>query len=99
MRILTPRRLLAASLGIALCAAQASAMTLIKPSCLDELVKHTATWAECTEQFSRSDARCKTSTAKMDSTMKRCAAKGHSREEINAAMTAGYRKAGVRKRS
>ncbi|MBK6286429.1 MAG: hypothetical protein IPJ33_10925 [Gammaproteobacteria bacterium] len=74
---------------------QATAMALFKPSCLTELAKRTQTWAECTKEFSRNDNRCKLPTGRMYSTMEQCAAKGHTPAEINAAMTAGYRKAGT----
>ena len=74
---------------------QATAMALFKPSCLTELAKRTQTWAECTKEFSRTDTRCKLSTGRMYSSMEQCAAKGHSPAEIDAAMTAGYRRAGT----
>lgn len=74
---------------------QATAMALVKPSCLTELAKRTQTWAECTAQFSRTDKRCKLPTGRMYTTMEQCAAKGHTPAEIDAAMTAGYRKAGT----
>jgi hypothetical protein len=61
----------------------------IPPDCLETLEGDAQRWTECTEAFDRRDARCKMRSAHMSETMQRCASKGYSQEEINAAMASG----------
>ena len=78
----------ACALTAAMLATGAHAMGML-PDCLGTLAADTQRWTECTEAFDRRDSRCKLRSARMSETMQRCASKGYSREEINAAMSRG----------
>jgi len=90
------RNAVAATLLGAALAAPAAALPLLGPSCLKKLTEHTRVWAECTKQFDRVDNRCRQPTAKMHAYMQKCASKGKSKAQIDAAMSEGYRLAGNR---
>ena len=76
------------AVALGLMAADIQAMGLA-PDCLETLEGDAQRWTECAEAFDRRDARCKMRSASMSETMRRCASKGYSQAEINAAMAAG----------
>ena len=76
------------AVALGLMAADIQAMGL-PPDCLETLEGDAQRWTECTEAFDRRDARCKMRSAHMSETMQRCASKGYSQQEINAAMARG----------
>ena len=85
-------------IGVALAAGLMSARLQamgLPPNCLETLAADSRRWTECTQEFDRQDSRCKMRAGRMYDSMQRCEGKGYSKQELNAAMTVGFRSAGA----
>lgn len=83
-----------AFVGMLCAAGAASAVNLLPDRCLPKLEKDTRAWSECVHHFSKSDDRCKLAKNAMAKRVKECERKGHTKTEIDATMTRGYKTAG-----